>query len=228
MTRRGSPGASNLVRSALLSAAATLVGCTSADTKPAPAPAKPTYAGRWTRGDGKVFQVQDDGTKVHGALASAPTDYTFDLARTGAGLEGTAKIKDGSQTVETKWRLHADGDLKLAGDKEYVDLDPSTGKVLARGTEPQEFSIERAPAAAPADDKAALRASADAVTSDEDARAQEMARLQKAADDEASSSQGEDAQKEALRAAAEKAAAEADQEDAERQKLRASADAGAH
>jgi len=185
------------------------------------------YGGRWTRSDGRLYEVDDDGTTLRGKLTRDPSSYTFELSRQGNELVGTARIHDGDQVLETKWHLHPKGPDRVAGDTEYVDVDPRTGKVVGRGLEPLEFQIATRPASTNHENKSQLQAAADATTAEEESRARELAKLRAAADRATGSSDTEDAQKKALQDAADKEAALAERDETERQKLRDGADAAA-
>jgi hypothetical protein len=123
-----------------------------------PAALKGSFTGRWTRGDGLVFDVADDGSTIKGTLESDPKgtydSFTFVLNRSGRGLVGKASFKEkAGVAAETAWTVTAADGGNLVGENETVSVDPDTGEVadfLGRHTEKQPFAVVRPPAPSPA------------------------------------------------------------------------------
>lgn len=150
---------------AALLLAALLAGCDlipkKEEPKPEPSPGAPAaeapgaFAGRWTR-EGEsplVFEVSDDGQKVHGELVEGGGDafdsYTFDLEHQAEGLKGQAHfvLKDvANRTYDTAWKARLDGDT-IVVEQEFIELDEEGGEVVERGTEERRYAFE--PAAVP-------------------------------------------------------------------------------
>ena len=123
-----------------------------------PAPTKPvsealagSFTGKWTRADGLVFDVTDDGVSLKGTLESDPKatfeTFSFTLHREGDGLVGKAAFKEKAGFAgETGWTLHAADGGNLLGDDEVVAVDPDTGEAadfLGRRTEKHPFTVVR-------------------------------------------------------------------------------------
>ncbi len=115
-------------------------------------PEGPPLAGTWTRDDGLVLEVVDDGRKIEGQFqpgadgAPAYDSYEISLERTSDGIAGVAFWQNGEVNGQTKWEISLDGDETILARCEYVDVDPGdANRVVHRGWRERKIDLVRPP-----------------------------------------------------------------------------------
>jgi hypothetical protein len=193
----------------VLALAISFAGCGSSSSKDSKE-ARDSFAGKWTRGDGLVFSVDDDGKTVTGKLLDPAKQemerYTFSLAHDGAGLSGkaTIEIRD-YRPVTLAWKVQKDGARALVAEVESGDIWPD-GHIENRHLEKKTFTLEPP-------------------SESELAAVDEARRLRDEADQTTTQAQTDEEARKALQSSADSMSEQAEKDEAEMQRLRAEADA---
>lgn len=118
-----------------------------------------SYAGKWKKKNGAVFEVSDDGSKVTGKLLKGTwlfkddksevfASFTFSLERKGDGVAGKARFAFADapgDSFDSAWECQVAGNV-IKAKVEALEFDDD-GNVSKRYPEDKEFAFEPAKAA---------------------------------------------------------------------------------